>query len=59
MNWCPVPDLSYDLRRVIAWMIDPDPAQRPTASELLADPVVKKYKLNRQLLVVKHETVSC
>jgi len=50
--------LSYDLRRVIAWMIDPDPAMRPTASELLDDPVVRTHKLKRQLLVVKHETFS-
>uniref|UniRef100_A0A183C5K6 Membrane-associated tyrosine- and threonine-specific cdc2-inhibitory kinase wee-1.3 n=1 Tax=Globodera pallida TaxID=36090 RepID=A0A183C5K6_GLOPA len=49
--------LSPDLRRVLAWMIDPSSLNRPKASELLKDPAIKKHKLCRKVLLMKHQMV--
>ncbi|KAL3090861.1 hypothetical protein niasHS_007236 [Heterodera schachtii] len=49
--------LSPDLRRILAWMIDPSPLNRPKASELLDDPAIKKHKFSRTLLLAKHRIV--
>uniref|UniRef100_A0A914M997 non-specific serine/threonine protein kinase n=1 Tax=Meloidogyne incognita TaxID=6306 RepID=A0A914M997_MELIC len=46
--------LSTDLRRVIAWMIDPCPLNRPKAIELLKDPFVSRYRSRRQIKLLKH-----
>ncbi|KAL7079516.1 hypothetical protein ACQ4LE_001567 [Meloidogyne hapla] len=49
--------LSTDLRRVIAWMIDPCPLNRPKAIELLRDPVVCRFRSRRQLKLIKHRVI--
>jgi len=50
--------LSPDLQRIIAWMIDPNPLMRPKASELLNDPAIRRFKVQRYLHVMKHQIVT-
>ena len=40
-------DISEDLKRVISSMMNPNQLERPTAPQLLKDPVVKRYILER------------
>ncbi|CAK5097783.1 unnamed protein product [Meloidogyne enterolobii] len=49
--------LSTDLRRVIAWMIDPCPLNRPKAIEVLKDSFVSRYRSRRQIKLLKHRAV--
>lgn len=50
--------ISADLRRVLAWMMDPNPLNRPKASELLSDPILRKHKLHRRFILIKHKLYS-
>nr|CAD2148267.1 unnamed protein product [Meloidogyne enterolobii] len=49
--------LSTDLRRVIAWMIDPCPLNRPKAIEVLKDSFVSRYRSRRQIKLLKHRAM--
>ncbi|KAI1715606.1 protein kinase domain-containing protein [Ditylenchus destructor] len=40
--------LTKGMNRILAWMIHPDPKLRPSATELLHDPDIKKHSLKRQ-----------
>lgn len=44
--------ISPDLRRLITWMMDPLPQQRPTVDEILAEPAVRQAWKRRQRFYV-------
>jgi membrane-associated tyrosine/threonine-specific cdc2-inhibitory kinase len=49
--------LTPELRHVTAWMIDPNPLNRPKAREVLNDPAIKRFKARRQFYLRKHRVV--
>ncbi|KAI1725059.1 protein kinase domain-containing protein [Ditylenchus destructor] len=49
-----IEQLSKSMNRILAWMIHPDPKLRPTATELLHDPDIKKHSLKRQQDLMRH-----
>uniref|UniRef100_A0A3Q1JDG4 Membrane-associated tyrosine- and threonine-specific cdc2-inhibitory kinase n=2 Tax=Anabas testudineus TaxID=64144 RepID=A0A3Q1JDG4_ANATE len=49
--------LSTELQTVLRMMLTPDPSKRPTVSELLALPCVRKHRLKRRIYLMAAETV--
>ncbi|XP_028990662.1 membrane-associated tyrosine- and threonine-specific cdc2-inhibitory kinase [Betta splendens] len=49
--------LSTELQTVLQMMLSPDPSKRPTASELLALPCVRKHRWKRRIYLMAANTV--
>uniref|UniRef100_A0A4W6CNF1 non-specific serine/threonine protein kinase n=1 Tax=Lates calcarifer TaxID=8187 RepID=A0A4W6CNF1_LATCA len=49
--------LSTELQAVLQMMLAPEPSERPTVSELLALPAVKKHRWKRRIYLIVAETV--
>lgn len=54
---CVIAGLSEELQTVLRMMLAPEPSERPTVSELLALPSVRKRRWRRRIYLMAAETM--